>query len=94
MPFRDPHDPRQFLRYAKCDASGAIVAMIEVAETAPLPVDAAGSLFVDISALGAIDLADQSLVESIAPLVEAYLAATVAAKTPPVLSSPVVVNGG
>lgn len=32
MGFADPHDPRKFTHYAKLDTSGAVVAIVEVAD--------------------------------------------------------------
>ena len=37
MRFTDPHDPREFLRFAKIDADGHIIALVERDVCAPAP---------------------------------------------------------
>ena len=57
MGFKDPHDERQFRRFAQCAADGTVLAMIEVADSAPDPISTPTELHVDVSALGLVDLA-------------------------------------
>ncbi len=56
MGVKDPHDPREFRHFAQCDAAGNILALVEVADSAPEPVGSADAIHVDVSALGRVDL--------------------------------------
>ena len=71
MGFKDPHDPREFRRFAKIDAKGDIVAMVEVADSAPDPVSTDEALHVEISALGRVDLSDVAVQTRLKPLIRA-----------------------
>lgn len=63
--FADPHDPRMFSRFAKCDAEGNVVAMVEVAAGAPAPDDTDQCIHVNISDHGKVDLADPKVLTAV-----------------------------
>lgn len=67
MGFKDPHDPREFRRFAQCAADGTVLAMIEVADSAPDPVDTADTLHVDVSALGRVDIDSEDVQAVLTP---------------------------
>ncbi len=53
---KDPHDPRTFRQIAKLAADGTVLALIQVADTAPLPPDADAYLHIDVTPLYPVDL--------------------------------------
>ena len=70
MGFKDPHDPREFRRFAQCDAKGNVIALVEVADSAPDPVNTSDVLHVDVSALGKVDLTSVAAQALLAPLIQ------------------------
>lgn len=52
---REP-EQRTFRHFAKLDANGVIVAIVEVADGAPDPIDFAASVYVDVTDLWPYDL--------------------------------------
>jgi hypothetical protein len=51
---KDLHDPREFQQFVKVDDDGTIVAVVE--STLPMPTDAEGYFYVDITDLHPFDV--------------------------------------
>lgn len=55
MSVADPHDKRLFNRFVKFNDDGTVAATVDVADGASLPVDAQGTVFVDVTSLAPAD---------------------------------------
>jgi hypothetical protein len=56
MGLTDPHDDRSFQRFVKFNDDGTIAAVVDVAQEAGAPADTAGSVYLDVTAFGAVAL--------------------------------------
>lgn len=58
MGLPDKHDKREFRHFAKIDADGHVVAVLEIADGQPDPADGVGSLYVEITDLHPYEFTD------------------------------------
>lgn len=56
MGFKDAHDPREFRHLGKYNMRGILMAMVEVADTAPIPANTRQGIYVEMSHPGRADV--------------------------------------